>query len=65
MIEIHPNFKDGDLELDPSKNKQIKSDAMTETIYTYMRGELDDNSINEDYKYNGVNYMKPLTSVMG
>ena len=61
MIQIHPNFKDWDLELDSFKNKQIKSDAMTETIYAYMRGKIGDNSINEDYKYNGVNYMKPLT----
>ena len=47
------------------KNQLIICESVQDTFVMYIGGHLDDNSIHEDYRSKGINFMKSLVKAIG
>jgi len=56
-MKNHAYFQDPDLESNELKNKIIIRDSINKTMACYFQGELDENSVHEDYRISGTNHI--------
>ena len=60
----HPQYNDPKIEIDWVIDEKIIMGAIDKTMAAYFKGELNDNSIHDDYQAKGANHMKALIGAL-